>query len=186
MKLHTPSAAASHKKLLPPNIESPSTPEPSAATSRKPEPSTKAARRQRVTRLTNEDLSDYNECIAKEYANRLLSSEDEGRKRAHEVSELKWRIEDLTNENETLNRNFGSLEEEHDSVVSKNLDIAIRYNALQHELADEKELSEKRTEVIELARTATVHGEIPWKRFLEAADELRGEMEEGQNECSEK
>lgn len=183
-----------------------STKAPSKAASERMQSSKTESIQQKVTKLTAEDLKSYNEYIAAEYATRLQASTDEDTRRTREVFELEQTVENrtkegiqlkkdldtfknLADENAQLKRDLDSLGKQHETTLSKNLDIGIQVNSLRYELEKAAaarnhllEVIDKQGKVIELARKATLNGEIPWKTFLEAADELKGAMEQAEQD----
>lgn len=80
-------------------------------------------------------------------------------------------------ENPKLKEEIIRLKQEKETTISDNLDLAIKYNALQHDLKKAEELSEMRAKAIEVGKNAIVERDIPLKRFFEAADEVEKEKD---------
>lgn len=103
----------------------------------------------------------------------------------HKLNQELASVKEFKAEHEQLKEDLNRLKEEHETTISEGLDLAIRFNTLQHGLEeakkahdDQEDIIEKQANVIELAKKATLTDELPWKTFLEAAEKLARELDE--------
>lgn len=110
-----------------------------------------------------------------EYDSRLQLKTSRFQTMSSQLSKSQLEVQSLTTDNAQLRNELKSIKEDNEAILSEKLDIAIKFNALQCELEEEKKLSKMRANALEVGKNLIVKGDTPSKAFVEAIGELERE-----------